>query len=293
MKQFRDDQLERYAKIISCCRSENLILTSEHFQSRLCSDSEVDRLHSALKKLGVLKVFVIVYLREPAELAASLYCMNVKNGSTAAEPGGPESPYYANICDHKRTIERFGKRFGLQNIRPRLFSKNDFCGGDLITDFLDALGISEVENFVRTPSQNKRLSNLGVELLRRVNQQIPLFNDDGINPYYEKVIRHFETFYCQTKYNMPDELTMQYRAAFESSCEWVRERYFSKKKNLFDPATCHTATPDLDVESLDLIARSIAAVFIEGQHCKDDANNGRETKEQSGIWSFIYGKKAG
>ena len=289
MRRYRQKTLRQYRSLFSKDKYPNVVLSSEHFQSRLVSESEVARLRAALDNFGFNEYVVIVYLREPAELAASLYCMNVKNGSTAATPGGPESPYFANVCDHRRTIERFAAQFGMSNIYPRLFSTTEFVGGNLLADFLRSIEIEETEQFIQTSSHNKGLSNLGIELMRRVNAQIPISNEHGNNPLYPKIVEHFETYYSQSKYCLPLELADRFRESFAGSCDWVRSRFFPDRNSLFEPLNRQNDVAKFNADELDIIAKSIAGILL-GQ--EEEAIGQATTNDRASIWSFIQNRWA-
>jgi hypothetical protein len=59
---------------------ERVVFSSEHIQSRLTHPIELQRLKSILENLGYDDVQIIIYLRNPADLAASLYSTQIKAG---------------------------------------------------------------------------------------------------------------------------------------------------------------------------------------------------------------------
>jgi len=79
-----DEDLHNYQqKIISDLKKEikeislpNIIFSSEHIQSRLKSAGEIQRLKDILSALGFNDISVIVYLRNPADIANSLKRIN-------------------------------------------------------------------------------------------------------------------------------------------------------------------------------------------------------------------------
>lgn len=80
-------------------------------------------------------------MRNPAETANSLYSTAIKAGFLAASPPPPDQLYYNNICNHRKTLERFSAVFGEEAIIPRIFDRADFKGGSLMEDFFEAIGI--------------------------------------------------------------------------------------------------------------------------------------------------------
>ena len=209
------------------------IFSSEHIQSRLTTNEEVNELRNVLESLGFKEIKIIIYLRNPAEIVNSLYSTDIKTGGLSDKPPSPGNKYYDNICNHKATIERYSSIFGEETIIPRLFIKDEFYNHSVIEDFLNITGLKLTDEYQLPGKENESLSLTGLELLRRINKKIPVFNESGINPERSNLVNIFEKYFSNDKYQMPDELYMQYNEAFRDSNEWVRKIYFPEKKELF------------------------------------------------------------
>jgi hypothetical protein len=215
-------------------KKSTLILSSELFQSRLTSHEELLRLRETLTSLGVDRFSIIVYLRNPSELINSHYSTVIKTGGVNELPFLPEHPYAYNLCNHQATLERFRDVFGEEALSPRLFDPAALKNGTVIDDFCDAVGISLDKTYNIPEDANESLSALGVQLLRRVNQQIPRFDASGeLNPWRGNILAYFSSQFSDSKYAMPAWLWKRYDEAFTASNEGVRKTYFPDRATLF------------------------------------------------------------
>ncbi|MEM9399510.1 MAG: hypothetical protein AAF984_04830 [Verrucomicrobiota bacterium] len=246
-----------------------VVFSSEHIQSHLTKSSELSRLKTRLNQLGFEDIDILVYLRRPVDIASSLYSTGIKSGSRAISPPSPKSDnYYRNICDHQSTLIRFRDVFGDAAIKPRLFDPKEFKNGNVISDFLDAIGLSHVEKSFEFPSrQNESLSAVGLELLRQVNQQIPMFIDERPNLLRINLVHYFEKhFKMGSGYRMPEELFWHYESEFEEGNEWVRKKYFPERGCLFSKPTYPDATESIfRKDELESMAKMIANMWLDKQ----------------------------
>jgi hypothetical protein len=223
-------KLELQSKNVS-----SLIISSEHIQSRLTRLSEIHRLKKNLMDLGIKSFSVVVYIRNPIELAGSLYSTSLKSGSTAIMPELPSSPRYAQVCNHRRTIENFSNVFFEREnkIIIRIFERDELKNSSVLDDFLEIINIPNSNIFKRATTDNKGLSWLGLCLLRHINLYMPRFHDENIVALRRKTYQKFEEYFTNEKYVLPQSLRKAYDEAFKESNEWVRVNFFEHKKNLF------------------------------------------------------------
>jgi len=241
-----------------------VIISCEQLQSRLTRPGEIARLQALLAPLFA-RITVLVYLREPLATAVSLYSTAVKGGSDLAGPRPPGHPYFGNVVNHARTLQRWGEVFGVANLQPRLFLPEAFRGGDLLTDFIAAAALPPAAH-LRPDPQNETLSGLGIELLRRVNQRLPLFRPDGtLNPARGRITDPFQRHFSSgPRYVPAPALVAAYQAAFAASNDQVRRDWFPDRPGLF-PATPPQAGPDVaalpDPASLDRLADLLVEIW--------------------------------
>lgn len=147
LKLFQEQTIYNLIEEIEKAKKNNsekkIIFSSEHLQSRLTDIKEIERLKKIIHEIGVIDTVVIVYLRRPADIANSLYSEKIKAGGVLEKPPLPkESPYFYNVCNHKKTLEKFGSVFGESAIIPKVFGKNEFKNGSIIDDILYLFGVS-------------------------------------------------------------------------------------------------------------------------------------------------------
>lgn len=244
------------------------VISSEHLQSRLRRKEEIERLRDLLAELFD-SVRLVLYIRHPAATAVSLHSTAVKYGAGGANPPPPSNDYFRNIVDHAATIRLWGSVFGENSLTVRIFARDCFVNGSLIDDFAAACGLPPLD--YKSPKvENESLSALGLEVLRRVNEKIPLLATDGtVNRQREGLVGFFERhFSTGARYVPPKETVEKYETEFAASNEWVRRTCFPERETLFQPYvfpdTVTPHWPDEDVQGL-------ADAFVELWQQRDPA----------------------
>lgn len=192
-------------------------------------------------------VSIVLYLRRPIETAVSLYSTAVKCGGVPLRVLGPDNPYFRNVVHHAETLRRWGAVFGETALTVRLFSHGDFVQGDLIADFIAACG----------------LPALGVAVMREVNVALPLLNPDGtINRQRDGLMPFFERHFAAGPRATPDAATVAaYETAFAESDDWVRQRFFPGRAQLFRPYGGPSGAPTPDPAQVAGIAAAIVELW--------------------------------
>ncbi len=242
LSQFQKKILKELKKEISKKQKSNVIFSSEHIQSRLTTIEELKRLKESLHSMGIDEIKIIVYLRNPVEIAKSLYSTSIINGHTLEKPPSPKNKYFNNVCHHKNTLIRYETVFGRENIIPRIFEKDSLKNGSIIHDFFDILQLNLTPDFKIPEDKNKSLSPLGLDLLRRLNHHLPLFVDNKLNPLRGDIVDYFQKVFNDKKYVMPKKLVEEYEESFKESNEWVRKNWFPHKSRLFSKVTYQDET---------------------------------------------------
>lgn len=244
-----------------------IILSSEHIQSRLTKKNDISRLKIILNDLGIDTIYIILYIRNPAETANSLFSTSIKYGSTEKIPPGPKNYYYNNICNHMHTLKKFGEIFGKSFLIPKIFHKSEFKNGSIIDDFCEIIGIPLSEKFKIPKDLNLSLSSTGINILRRINVKIPMFTENKVNPLRENIASYIERFFSDSKYIMPDYLWDQYNEEFSTSNEWVRKNFFPEKKSLFpNDFSKKESHQDFTDQQLDNISNLIIEIWTDKQN---------------------------
>lgn len=258
MLQLQADIIAEIRLELAAKQPSTVIISSEHIQSRLTRTAEIQRLKNILVDLGFKTFSVIVYLRDPVELASSLYSTAIKMGNkNAPYPSFPTAFNYANLCNHQATLENFSQVFTADDSKlvVRLFERAELKNNSVLDDFMALVGVNELNDFLMPKAENRSLSNLGVDLLMRVNAQIPNLNEKNSIALRAKVISKFDRYFTDDKYVMPPEVYAAYQEAFKESNEWVRQRFFSERSSLFNQRSSPKAKLDQpDAVMLDKVA---------------------------------------
>lgn len=240
------------------CNKTNLpylILSSEDFHGSLTSVTELNRLKNSLTYIGCNNIQVIVYLRDPAELANSKYCGMIAGGATEKNPPPPED--YKQHCDHRQTLERWSDIFGNENILARIHEKTSLVNASIIDDFVQCIGASLTPGMILPSNINTVLSHNALELIRRVNEKLPETS------MYQTFLRaaltsHIKSHITGPNYVMPEEYFRAYDAAYADSNEWTRKHWFPERDQLFSrehrplPSICDIPQEQLD-QYIDLL----------------------------------------
>jgi len=136
-----------------------VLLSSEHFQSRLNRLSEVRVLHNALSPM--FESFqMFVYLRRQDELAVSLYSTVLRGGGPADALIPTNLPERKKLYyDYRGLMQRWSAVLGADNISCAEFNSKKFQGGDLITDFCFNIGIDLASECFNYPDPHNESLN--------------------------------------------------------------------------------------------------------------------------------------
>ena len=210
------------------------ILSSEHFQSRLRTAEEIQRLRDLVEEVAD-KILIIIYLRDPLKTAVSLLSTAIKSGGTPSGLPSPSQSYVENVCNHGQTIKRWSECFPDAKIVVRRFDRSLLAKGDVVIDFcsqvIDDFCEEEYE-FVKPANETLTLS--GMALLRKLNLQFPRFVDNKPNPMRGQISQFVMRNTLDGSKFLPcmDEFEA-YKIHFSESCESVRSHYFPLEESLF------------------------------------------------------------
>jgi len=170
--------------------ADHMVLSSEHFHSRLRDVAAIQRLHDVLAP-HFSDIRVLCYVREQAATAQSLYSTAIKAGVAAnfdrfMGQCTPASPRYNYLA----TGQSWASVFGHDAVEFRLFLRDKFKQGDICSDFLDAVDPAlDPDGFARLDrDQNESLGAFGIQLGLINNQVNPRYRPDGSpNPVHLQV----------------------------------------------------------------------------------------------------------
>ena len=170
LQKFREATIRSLAEEIRTEAPERLILSSEHFQSRLLGVEDIGSLKSLLEQAGCQNFKVVVYLRDPLKIVMSHHGMAIKKGiHVTSDFYRPQHPRISHIIDHKKTLDNWAEVFGRENIDARLYPEGQ-SGDVLIADFLKAVEIETHQlDLSKQELRNVNLTDLALEALNAIN----------------------------------------------------------------------------------------------------------------------------
>jgi hypothetical protein len=161
-----------------------VIMSSEHFHSRIRTEAELDNLSEVLTPYFD-EIKIVCYLREQATTCKSYYSTHLKSGGTQSfsEFLGrcrPENVYF----NYHEMLANWERGFGFESLDVSLFLQERFLNGDLLDDFtakIDAALVGELDK--PRAVENESLTPFGQALARAVNIIFPwdtVMPDEGI-----------------------------------------------------------------------------------------------------------------
>ncbi|MFA7570632.1 MAG: hypothetical protein WCY75_05205 [Sulfurimonadaceae bacterium] len=206
-------------------KDKKFIFSSENIHLELKNQSELRTLKNTLARLGFSTIKIVIYLREPYELACSLFSEIVKHGYANLIPPEPSNELFQHVCNHKNTVKLWESVFGKENLVLRLFDNSYFYKNSLLKDFLHSVGINKSHKEFQFPTnnlENKRLNDASLIIKATLNN-FKLKNKNTI-------LQLFKNKFTETKYEMPPYLMKKYKKQFSSSMKWVIDKYFKEIK---------------------------------------------------------------
>jgi hypothetical protein len=157
--------LEAFKKIQSDEPSRNIVLSSEFF---LGAGTDV---HEFSKIWEGQPVKIIVYLRDYASWLESLYVAQATSGWVARGFDAYYETMESQVSAMPR-IRAWSEVVGWENMRIRPLGSDYLFGGDLISDFLEAIGIVDPDFSGKAKRMNTRLPWVVTEFKRMFKQSV-------------------------------------------------------------------------------------------------------------------------
>lgn len=168
LERFRKAAFSKLANEISATEPETVLLSSEHFQSRLTSVADIELLKTSLEAAGCTNFRVVVYLRDPLKIAMSHHGMAIKKGVHVTDDFyRPEHKRISHIINSEQTLANWSQVFGADRVEPRLYPEGQ-SSQVLIGDFLAVCGLDASQ--IDLSKQEVRNVNLSAAALRTLNK---------------------------------------------------------------------------------------------------------------------------
>lgn len=163
-----------------------LLVSCEHFHSRLTTVEEIVRLRELLSP-WVETFEIVLYIRRQDRVAVSWYSTRLKSGQTRipvffGSARGEVSRYF----DYESLYVKWAEVFGERSLRLRIFDRRRFLNGDLLADFCAVCGIL-LEGKCLPGSANESLNQAGIDFLQHLNKEVPKFVNAKVNPMHTEL----------------------------------------------------------------------------------------------------------
>jgi len=235
-KKYRDDLLKEVQEVLTSLDDEvhSVIVTSEHFHSRITTESEVQRIYDLLMPFFD-DVEVICYLREQAATCTSLYSTAIKMGFSPVFDLFIKSCNYNNdYYNYYNMLNKWSSVFGLDKIKARVFDRNSFFNHDLIDDFFSKIDKELLVNIdTKVVPENESLNEYGQILGKAINVIFPSQGTDvDINFRRNLFDKLYEGFKGKGAV-IDHEKSMAIYDEFNESNTFVNRDYFGQIGNMF------------------------------------------------------------
>lgn len=233
---YADQFLERFDREIRAAgKARTLMISSEHFHSRLRTAGSIARLRDILQPL-VQDLRVVMYLRRQDLVAVSLYSTKIKSGNTKPQlfPGLNDDSHIPYYFDFNTVYEMWVEVFGEDAVDVRLFEPGNWQDGNILYDFCDAVGI-DIEGKKLPSTINQSLSAVGSDFLLEVNRQMPNIVDGRRNRERDQLTVDIAAVARGRSYPASREQAQRFYQKFKEGNERLRQRLFPERSGpLFD-----------------------------------------------------------
>ncbi len=245
-----------------------VVLSSEHFHSRLRRPSEVAWLGAVLGEWAA-SVRVVAYLRRQVDVMASFYSTELKNGGRRTLAQAAEKLCHPgnHYFDYHRMLGLWAEHFGAEAITPRVMAPGELQGDRLVEDFLGVLGVADLH--LPDPDRgwlNESVTPLGQGLLRGINTELARRGaEDPVAASLRELRQEVLQAFRGKGATLPLKEARRLQAAFDEANAAVCARWFPGRERLFEPVNQATypvrqGEPALSEEQLDLVRRILDAV---------------------------------
>ncbi len=246
-----------------------VIISSEHFHSRLRSEREMQNLKTLLVQyFDDFSIFC--YIREQADTCESWYSTSMKSGATYSfhefiRRCKPEA-YYFNYYE---VLENWARFFGRECIQVAVFDRRQFVDENLVRDFASRIDPEMVVKLNTTNrSENESLTPMGQALSRALNMQFSAGEIDSVNAKTLRACRDvIESNMSGKGQRMLFERRELIYKSFSESNEKVRRQYLPTLDVLFAPPKDTDATEVLvERDFLPVVNRLFKVLDADKEH---------------------------
>jgi hypothetical protein len=209
---------------------ETLLISSEHFHSRLSTQNMVQKLKEFLDP-WVENFEVIVYFRRQDELARSHFSTRIKSGYQGNDPVLPQIGKLHSYYQYDELVKRWGKVFGKQALTVGLYPKIMDAEGTILYDFCRKCNIRLFGK--KMPDHvNNSVNAAGLRFIQTMNA----FLDERPKPRNAKlrseIIGLVTELFSGPMYVLDKKTAMAFVQPFEEGNEIIRQQFFPEQEDL-------------------------------------------------------------
>ncbi|MBX9699327.1 MAG: hypothetical protein K2X74_07810, partial [Acetobacteraceae bacterium] len=207
-----------------------VIFSAEHLSAKIADEADARRLREFLDT-WFDRYRVILYMRRQDELAISGYSTRLRAGRSHENVLPTTEGVHARH-DFLPILERYGAAFGRDALLPRIFARDAFKDGDLLSDFRDAAGLPALPN-LPPKAMNTSINVAAQEFVRRLNA-IHQDEGDGDHDKIPNQIRAILNDHFSGQGRRPSQAeAVAYYAKYRESNETIRTSWFPERPTLF------------------------------------------------------------
>ena len=207
--------------------ADTLIISSEHFQSRLYLEHEISALKTFLERW--VEIFeVLVYFRRQDELALSLLSTRLKSSAQVTLDNilrtlNSAPKYYA----YDEIYSRWADVFGADAMNPRIYDPDQWPKDSLVSDFCAASGLPELST---VPHRfNRSLNRQGFQFIHALNHLYPNPPGDRTDEKRAELVRRVGQLFAGKYYPLSQHQAISFYRQFDKANERLREMAFPDK----------------------------------------------------------------
>ncbi|MHA7857258.1 MAG: hypothetical protein ACX94D_04160 [Henriciella sp.] len=222
---FKDSLRDRLdAEFESLESTDTLIISSEHFQSRLYLEREITDLKAFLER-WVETFEVLVYFRRQDELALSLLSTRLKSSAQVTLDNilrtlNNTPKYYA----YDEIYTRWADVFGSDAMHARVYDPEQWPNDSLVSDFCVAAGLPE---FSIVPHRhNRSLNRQGFQFIHALNHLYPNTPGDWKDEKRAELVRRVGKLFAGKYYPLSRHQAISFYRQFDKANERLRAMAF-------------------------------------------------------------------
>jgi hypothetical protein len=225
---------------------QTLVISSEHFHSRLKSVREVQVLFDLLEPYAS-KVTVLVYLRRQDQVAVSLFSTRCKEQNASMQILPDASPNVDSYYDYFALLQRWSAVFGADAINLQRFEQLGRGEKALVKSFCRASGLPEQLKYRYPERANSRLSGQAQVGLIWFNRTFPV--QTGYHRWLKKrLLTCLQVIFDGPQLLPTKSQAQEFYQRYHQANLQVSECYLDGEALFSGDFSSYPVTPDLDFD---------------------------------------------